>query len=379
LSNSTEVVQVGFVTGEGGDALQMKELSAALIRRAWPTRIVVPQTASAEAFAARCIASGIPVEQSAAVRADINGAQQNVAGLVRLFRTFRNSILHLHTGDVCLARRVMVALAVVRPRSVFVTIQSPYDNLASSDMRARMWARAAGLLIRKVICPSRHGQAAQLRYGVPAQRVQVIHNCVDVRTFACGDPEYAHRALGLPAGSRLIVFSARLDGQKRPMEALKAFLDVASEFPDAHLIFVGAGPAEPDVRDAAMRSAVANRVHFAGYQKNVPDWLASAAVWILPTESENFSLAVLEALAACCAIVSTRCQGNDEILMDCCNALLTEVGDVAGQSRALRLLLTDEDMRLKLSRQARKTASEYGSDTVVAAVIRCYEDALANR
>ena len=65
----------------------------------------------------------------------------------------------------------------------------------------------------------------------------------------------------------------------------------------------------------------ADRVRLVGYQTNVPDWLAAATVWILPTERENFSVAALEAMAAGCAVASTICPGNAEVLLDGVNSL----------------------------------------------------------
>ena len=60
----------------------------------------------------------------------------------------------------------------------------------------------------------------------------------------------------------------------------------------------------------AKRLGLADRVRLVGYQTNVPDWLAAATVWLLPTERENFSVAVLEALAAGCTVLSTRARAT---------------------------------------------------------------------
>jgi glycosyltransferase involved in cell wall biosynthesis len=79
-------------------------------------------------------------------------------------------------------------------------------------------------------------------------------------------------------------------------------------------------------------------------------------VWLLPTEAENFSLAVLEALAAGCAIVSTPCRGNDEVLVHDQNALLAPVGDVDALAGCLRCLLADRARRERLRDGARRTS-----------------------
>ena len=372
-----EVVHIGFVTGDGGDAIQIMELSAELIRKGWKTRVVVPQLETTNAFIERCYAEGIPAEQSDAVRADIQGAQQNVFKLIWLFWKHRHAMLHLHTGDVCLPRRVLFALGVVRPRHVVVTIQSPYDYLLAGEIRSRIWSRAVTHSICKVICPSRHCLDAQLRCGTPADRAMMIRNCVDVGKFASGDARRALGALNLPPGTPLIVFSARMNRQKRPIDALRAFLCVQNEFPQLHLVFVGAGPDVAVVEELARKSEASARIHFAGFQRNIQDWLAAASIWILPTESENFSLAVLEALAAGTAVVSTRCPGNDEVLVDSRNSMLAEVGDVTALACAIRRLLLDDKLRAGICAEARKTADQHGLKQMADEVIRCYESILA--
>ena len=82
---------------------------------------------------------------------------------------------------------------------------------------------------------------------------------------------------------------------------------------------------------------------------------------MLPTEAENFSLAVLEALAAGCPVLSTLCKGNDEVLVADDNAMIHAVGDIDGMASALQTLLNDPALRKRLSTNARNTAAGYSA------------------
>jgi len=148
---------------------------------------------------------------------------------------------------------------------------------------------------------------------------------------------------------------------------------VAAEFPHAHIVFLGTGKLEPSLRAASQHHRLTARVHFAGHQHNVPDWLAASTVWVLPTERENFSLAVLEAMAAGCAVLSTNCPGNDEVLVDGKNALTTEIGDVEAMTNGLRRLLSDGQLRSQLSANARAAAATYSVERMVDAYAACYQ------
>ncbi len=372
MKNETDILYLGLIMGHGGDAVQMLELATGMAARGKRVKIVVPALETSIAFAERCREREILVERSPWIHSDPIAARQNMFALFRCFTTYRAPILHLHTGDVCLPRSVMLAMDILHLPPAYATVHSPYETLRPGDARARYWASAVSRRLHRVICPSVHSRDAQLTYGVAPDRVEVIHNSVDIKRFGCGDPTEVRRTLEASADTQLIVFSSRLDSQKRPQDALEAFRKIASEFPEARLVFVGSGAMEHALKETARKSEVASRVHFAGYQKNVPDWLAAAAAWILPTESENFSLAILEALAAGCPIVSTWCPGNDEVLVEGQNALTTGVGDVAAQANALRRVLSDSALRARLSAEAKATARQYSIERMVDQYARCY-------
>jgi glycosyltransferase involved in cell wall biosynthesis len=255
-----------------------------------------------------------------------------------------------------------------------VTLHDPYADPPAGSPAARRWARDARVFSH-VICVSQEGYERQLRYGVPSESLRLVYNGVDVRRFGTGRGDRVRTRLGIGAGTPLVVVSSRLAPQKRPLDALAAFARVAAELPDARLVFLGDGPLAPAVRQEAARLSLSDRVCLPGHQFDVPDWLAAATVWLLPTESEGFSLAVVEAMAAGCAIVSTVCPGNTEVLVDDENALLTAVGDVEAMARALRLALHDGGVRARLGAAARRRAAGYSQDRMVDLHLQCYAEA----
>jgi glycosyltransferase involved in cell wall biosynthesis len=95
-------------------------------------------------------------------------------------------------------------------------------------------------------------------------------------------------------------------------------------------------------------------------------------VWILPTERENFSVAVLEALAAGCAVLATNCPGNDEVLVDHENAICFAIGDVDCAANGLQRLLRDPSLRQRIQVGARGTAESYRLDTMVQGYLDVY-------
>jgi glycosyltransferase involved in cell wall biosynthesis len=371
-AEDADVIFVGFLLGHGGDALQMLALAAGLHRRGVRVRIVLPAGENSVTFKQRCDELGIHCDRSDLIVADMHGARQRLPDLFKLLRSLRAPIVHFHTGNSCLPRSSLIALTVLRFRKTFVTLQSPYETITPGSGRARFWSANARRRFAAVVSPSDHGSSFQLRCGVPNDLVVTIHNAVDSARMASGNAELARQGLGLAADDPIVLFCSRVDGQKHPVDAVRAFAAVAADFPTATLVIVGRGDLESDVAAEASRLGLTDRVRLVGYQTNVPDWLAASTVWILLTERENFSVAVLEAMAAGCAVLSTTCPGNDEVLVGDENSLTVPVGDLEAAGLALRRLLADPDLRSRLSAAARATSSHYDIERMVDAYCEVY-------
>lgn len=368
-----DVVYVGFVLGHGGDALQMLDLAHGMRDSGAAVRIIVPELESSVSLNQRCDELGIECARSPLITATLEGARQDPIAVGKLLRSIDEPIVHFHTGNSCLPRVVMANLVLQRYRRSFVTLQSPYETLEPGSMRARFWAATARRRLAAVVSPSEHGSRFQRRCGIPDRLVTTIRNSIDAEAMGRGDAAVARRQLGVPVEVPLVVFTSRLDGQKRPLEAVRIFAGVAAEHPSAQLVFVGSGVEEHRVIAEAARLGLAERVRMMGYQTNVPDWLAAATVWLLPTERENFSVAVLEAMAAGCAVLSTTCQGNDEVLVDGQNSRTFAVGDVAGAQAALGQLLASVPERRRLGDEARRVAQSYSVGHMVEQYRRLYQ------
>lgn len=371
-----DLLLIGFVGGTGGASTVMLELAVAMRQRGIEPRIVVPAWDTTAPYAEACRARGIDVDRTPWLE-EREPRALGYLDAARVAARYRAPVVHYHLGTNVMPGRYVPALRMLRPSRMFATLHDPYDDPPPGSMAARRWANAAPRLFDRVISGSRLGVERQLRYGLPPPLVQLIYNGVDTDRFSRGKGATVRAQLGLDMATPLVVVSARLAAQKRPLDALTAFARVAVDVPQAHLVFVGDGPMLGMVRSAAAGLKIGDRVHFAGQQFNVPDWLDAATVWLLPTESEGFSLAVIEALAAGCAIVSTLCPGNDEVLVDGANALLARVGDVDAMAAAMRRILSDESLRRQLGARARLDAERFSMRRMADEHLQLYAAAAA--
>ncbi len=184
--------------------------------------------------------------------------------------------------------------------------------------------------------------------GIPAERVGLVYNGIDLGRFAAGPSLRApvRRELGLGADDLVILQVARLDYLKDHATAVRAFGRVALRRPEARLVLVGEGPEGPKIHELVGRAGLADRVLFLGLRHDVPRLLAAADVFLLTSVSEGIPLTLIEAMAAGLPVVATRVGGVGEVVEDGTTGLLAPAGDDAALARhRLRLACAPGEAR----------------------------------
>jgi glycosyltransferase involved in cell wall biosynthesis len=189
----------------------------------------------------------------------------------------------------------------------------------------------------------------------------VINNGIDRNKF---DPARSFKdirqELGIPADATLVVFIARFTSHKQPLTLIKAFQSAMSGLPGGHLLLVGEGDQKDEALEIVKAAGLNERIHFQPFRQDVPDILAAADVFVLPSLWEGLPIGLLEAMAMGKAVIATDVDGTREVVKDGWNGLLIEAGNIAALSDALVKLGGDEPLRKKFSKASIETVrSEY--------------------
>lgn len=209
-------------------------------------------------------------------------------------------------------------------------------------------------------------------------RVTVIPN------FICA-AEYARRPVpGLraelaPAGESLLVHVSNLRPVKRPVDCVEVFARVRSEHKvKARLIMVGDGSEREPAERRARALGLEAECSFVGEQPAIVDYLSAADVLLLPSATESFGLAALEAMACEVPVVATAVGGVPEVVTDGETGYLSAIGDVEKMAADAARLLTDDELRLTMGRRARESAvARYNTDLIIPQYVEFYERTLA--
>jgi glycosyltransferase involved in cell wall biosynthesis len=204
--------------------------------------------------------------------------------------------------------------------------------------------------------------------GVPAERITVVPNGIDVTRFDGPRNPLLRAELGVPADAPLVVMLSRLVPQKGIDDFLTAAARVSAEFPAARFLLVGQslisvnGTVTVDhaylgeLREQVQRLGLGDRVIFTGLRRDVPAVLAETTVSVLPSLSEGLSNTLLESMASGVPVVATRVGGTAEAVADGETGLLVASRQPGELASAILALLRDPARARALGEAGRRRA-----------------------
>jgi N-acetyl-alpha-D-glucosaminyl L-malate synthase BshA len=204
--------------------------------------------------------------------------------------------------------------------------------------------------------------------------VEVIPNFVSpLEYYPAADP--SSRTGLAPPGHRILVHVSNFRPVKRLTDVIRIFAGVRRALP-ATLVLAGDGPEREPAEIEADRLGLRPHVRFIGKVENVADLLRGADLFLLPSETESFGLAALEAMACGLPVVATRVGGLPELVEDGESGALESVGDLEALTARAVAMLGDADRLAAMRAAALRRAADFAADRIVPRYERLYEDAL---
>jgi glycosyltransferase involved in cell wall biosynthesis len=199
-------------------------------------------------------------------------------------------------------------------------------------------------------------------YGVQPERVEVVHNPVDVEDVAQKAAEPLDHALA-PDGRPTILTAGRLaDAKNLPL--LVESLKLLSSRVEFRAWVLGQGELEGSLRHHLEAVGLTDRVQLLGFQDNPWKFMAAANVFVLTSRYEGFGNVLIEAMASGAPVVATASFGTREILRHGDTGLLVERHQPDAVASALEHVLTDRTLRDRLVVNGRRASHEFGIDVV---------------
>jgi glycosyltransferase involved in cell wall biosynthesis len=271
--------------------------------------------------------------------------------LARWLRRERAAVVHTHLFTADAYGRLAARLAGVS--AVFSTVHS--TNLWKSALhRVTDWL-LAWISTRVIACSAEVGELLRRRDRLPAKRIEVVANGVDLGRFANARADGVRAEFGIPDGRLLIGVVGRLHPAKGHSELLAALARLRVEGHDPACLLIGTGELRGALEEETVRCGLQDRIVFAGQRSDVPRLLAALDVLAMPSRWEGLPMTLLEAMAMGKAIVATRVGGIPDVISDGENGLLVPTANPDALAEALRRLLSEPQLRARLGQRAAHT------------------------
>ena len=193
-------------------------------------------------------------------------------------------------------------------------------------------------------------------FGVE-RAIQVVNNFICTQHFERAADEAFRKSIA-PNGEPIITHISNFRPVKRVQDVLETFIRIRKAIP-AKLLLVGDGPERSRIEKMAMDQGVGDDIICIGKIKNPVEPLLISDLFLLPSETESFGLAALEALAAGVPVVASDSGGIPEVVDHGKSGFLAPVGDVQQMAKYALQLLKNPEQMAKAKKMAKARASDF--------------------
>ncbi len=201
--------------------------------------------------------------------------------------------------------------------------------------------------------------------------IQVIHNFIDFERFKKSDKDHFKKAIA-PNDEKILVHTSNFRKVKRVDDVIHIFKKVHDKIP-SKLLLIGDGPERRKLEDLCRKIGLCDEIRFLGKQDAVEELLAISDLFIMPSASESFGLAALEAMACEVPVISSNVGGLPELNINGVTGFLSKIGNVNEMAKNAISLLENEDMLDKFRVNALKQAKRFDISNILPKYEKYYE------
>ncbi|MEI6411503.1 MAG: N-acetyl-alpha-D-glucosaminyl L-malate synthase BshA [Bacteroidota bacterium] len=254
-------------------------------------------------------------------------------------------ILHVHyaiphAAVAYMAKKILLTQGIYLP--VVTTLHGTDITLVGNN---NAFAPVVEFSINKsdgVTAVSENLKAETLHFFNIHRDIKVIYNFIDFERFKKVNKDHFKKIIA-PDGERILVHTSNFRRVKRVEDVIQIFNIVQKEIP-SRLLMIGDGPERQNAERLCRELGLGNEVRFLGKQDAIEELLAICDLFIMPSESESFGLAALEAMACEVPVVSSNGGGLPEVNIHGVTGFMSNVGDVEEMARYSIQLLRDDEM-----------------------------------
>ncbi|PSJ75558.1 N-acetyl-alpha-D-glucosaminyl L-malate synthase BshA, partial [Sphingobacteriales bacterium UPWRP_1] len=205
---------------------------------------------------------------------------------------------------------------------------------------------------------------------------EVIPNFIDLAEFKKFNKDHFKKAIA-PADERILIHTSNFRKVKRIEDVVNIFYRVQQQLP-AKLLLVGDGPERLKAEQQVRELGIAQDVRFLGKQDAVGELLAVSDLFLMPSETESFGLAALEAMACEVPVISSNAGGIPEINQNGITGFMSNVGNVEDMAANAIYILSDKERLKQFRSNALQQAQRFDINRIMPLYEQYYQTILEN-
>ncbi|WP_100611433.1 N-acetyl-alpha-D-glucosaminyl L-malate synthase BshA [Confluentibacter lentus] len=206
--------------------------------------------------------------------------------------------------------------------------------------------------------------------------IHVVPNFIDLDKYSHTFTD-CQRGMMAKDNEKIITHISNLRKVKRVQDVISVFYNIQKQMP-AKLMLVGEGPEKEKIERHCEQLGIIDKVIFFGKSNEIDKILCFSDLFILPSETESFGLAALEAMASSVPVISSNTGGIPEVNIQGVSGFLSNVGDVEEMTKNALYILSDETRLKTFKQNARKQALNFDLHAIVPQYEAIYQDTLKN-
>ena len=297
--------------------------------------------------------------------------------LVDMVRLHKIEILHVHYA-IPHAYAAYMAKKMLQEAGIYVPIVTTLHGTDITLVGSHPFYRpAVEFSINKsdaVTAVSQSLKVDTLRLFDIKNEIHVVPNFIDLDKYKHNFTD-CQREMMADDNERIITHISNLRPVKRAQDVISVFYNIQKEMP-AKLMLVGEGPEREKIEWRCQELGILDKVIFFGKSNEIDKILCFSDLFLLPSQTESFGLAALEAMASCVPVISSNTGGIPEVNVHGVSGFLSDAGDVDDMTKNALYILSDEKRLQTFKDNARKEALKFDLHAIVPQYEAIYKDTL---
>lgn len=211
-----------------------------------------------------------------------------------------------------------------------------------------------------------------------SKEIEVIPNFIEINKAKVDEGTPCYRSLMAKDGERIITHISNFRRVKRIPDIIKIFYKIQQQIP-AKLMMVGEGPEKENAELLCEELGISNKVIFFGNSNEIDKILCFTDLFLLPSETESFGLAALEAMACNVPVISSNTGGLPEVNIDGISGYLSNVGDIEAMAENAIKIIQDDSTLSTFKMNAFSVAKQFDIANILPLYEAVYEKAIKNQ